>query len=140
VLHGRASERVATLAARYTASGTLAANRAACAADSHAGQGAATHGATASGSAGVLRAGRAEPLRAAPAEEGGDRAGAPRGVERPSPRQGPPRAGALAASRADAAGGHATPGEPRTARRAPWTHAKRGRDGGATRGHHGRAS
>jgi hypothetical protein len=62
----RASERVATLAARYATPGTLAANRAARAADSNAGQGATTHGATASGSAGVLQAGRAEPLRAAP--------------------------------------------------------------------------
>jgi hypothetical protein len=90
--------------------------------------------------AAVSHAEAAGSAMAALAEEGGDRAGAPRGVERPSPCRGPPRVGALAVSRDDAAGGQATPGEPRTARRAPWTRARWGRDRGAARGHHGRAS
>jgi hypothetical protein len=93
------------------------------AAEGRAGQGAATHGATASGSAGVLRAGRAESPRAATLRA----ALAPRAA--PWPRRkgragiGQAQASALTANRAEAAGGHATPGEPRTTRRAPWTRA-----------------
>jgi hypothetical protein len=127
--------------ARYAAPGTLAVNRAARAADSHAGAelramdvpsnrgphrarsrdarghrerqrrraASRPHRAAASSSAGRAassRAGAAGSAMAMPVGEGGDRAGAPCGEERPSPRwgrRGQAQAGALATSRAEAA-------------------------------------